>query len=691
MRVVEIFLAVTVGVMLMMGAATAALAQDVSDYVKITPRPDWIVPVDAPIFDANIDAGRETVFPLIDYQNRHTATTDEYSYRYVVDLLTPAAVDDEGTLSIDFDPSYRSMQLHHVRIIRDGETIDAADLNEAMVFRTETDRDQMIFNGTLTFLLPILDLRVGDRLDVAYTRSGRREAIGTGFLIRRTFATTSEIKRRFLRVSIARGLDIYTQTHNDPPEPERMIEDEWTVFQWDAPDPEAPAYDSDSPSWSFVRPSYEISNFESWAQVGNLFHKYYIRTDDDRDAVREIADEIAAEHVDAKARARAALDWVQSHIRYVGLELGEGGFVPRPPDRVLRRRFGDCKDVTMLLLTLLDELGVLADPMLVDLNERGGEFKGLANPYAFDHIMVLAEIDGALYPLDATRDPQIGTLDTMEKGDIDFGLRLRDGASVVTKLPLSDYEARELITERFDLVAEPGVILYSINFREYGEDADNTLAWIARDGEDDVINSFVEYLSDIYPTLEPDGDLSWSSDDEEGWSELRMSFRLSGYTADDRRSLNTRAYQILAAMPDFEGGERTSPFSIKHPRNIRHIIEYIADDRYSFNDEDKTVETDAFRYVYKTTVADNVLREVFHWTTKQGHIDAKDFAKDMASISEIRDWNYTTINLPFDEGGDVAMSRSTQVLAWLFLIAFPLTVLSLIWRSKKRSQIASSN
>lgn len=667
-----------------------AWAQDVADYVRVEPRPNWIVPVDIPDFDREADAGRQSIYALSDHQNRFSLTTDDYSIRYVIDLLTSAAVDEEGTISLDFDPAYQSLSLHTVQITRGDDRIDAIDLSEAMVFRTETDRDQMIFNGTLTFSLPILDVRVGDRLEVAYTKTGRNPALGSSVFSRRFFANTSEVKRKFTRLSFGPGVEVETKAINDPVDPVRSVDQGWTVLQWDAPDPVAPDYDRDVPDWAYVRPTYEVSNFASWADVGDLFTAYYDVSDTDRAAVRDIVAEIAAEHSEPKDRAKAALDWVQTHIRYVGLELGEGGFVPRPPARVLRRRFGDCKDVTLLMLALLDGLDVAADPILVNSGERGGEFKGLANPYAFDHIIVVADINGALYPMDATRDPQLGTLDTMEKGDIEFGLRMGVDASVVTRLPQSDYEVRERITDRFDLVSEPGAIIYDLTFREYGEDADDTRAWIVRDGEKSVQSNFVRYLADIYPTLEADGDLDWEANEAEAWTEMRMRFRLPGYTADDRTQLQTRAYQLLAATPDFEGGTRVSPFAIRHPRNIRHIREYVANEGYTFTEGGTSVETDTFSFSYKDTFEDNLYREDYQWKTKQDHINADEFEADMEKIDKLQDWSYTTINLAFDNDDQdkknaSASSQTSVILGWLFLITFPLAIIYLIRRSRKNS------
>lgn len=671
-----------------------ALAQDVSDYVKISPVPDWVVPVSIPEFDTNDYKERESVWPLVDYQKRINRTTEDFTYRYVVDLMSSAAVEEQGTITIDFDPSYETLRLHDISLIRDGQTLDAIDLSEAMVFRTETDRDQMIFNGTLTFSMPILDLRVGDRLSVQYSRNGRNPAIGEGFLVRRNFGTNYELKRRFIRVLIDEDMDAYTKSINDAPEPDVSVSDGWQIYQWDVPDPQEPDYDDNMPAWAYPRPTYEISNFESWADVGDSFAAYYTVDDAARSAVAPIVEEIAANFDTSELRARAALDWVQENIRYVGLELGEGGFIPRPPARVLRRRFGDCKDVTLLLLSLLDGLGVDADPILVNLSERGGEFGGLPHPYAFDHIKVLAEIDGQIFPLDATRDPQIGTLGSMEKGSITKGLRLIETGSVVTELPKSKFEFREVIKETFDLVSDSDAILYTLVFEEYGVDADDTLAWIASDGEADVVDGFVRYLKDIYPTLEVDRPMEWESDEDKAMTRMTFSFRLPGYRGAERTKLYTRAYQILSAVPNFEGGTRDAPFEIDHPRRIHHVRHYIGDENYTFEPGNRYYESDAFRFDYQDTVEGDTLTEDYRWVTKSDHIAPDSFEADMAKIEKIRDLSYTTMNLPGEVSADATEEETgigAKILAWLILIGFPAGLLWHYFRNRRSAAQSSES
>ena len=70
---------------------------------------------------------------------------------------------------------------------------------------------------------------------------------------------------------------------------------------------------------------------------------------------------------------RAIHKWVAQDIRYVAIELGRGGYVPRNAETVVRTGFGDCKDKAMLFIAAMKKMGVTAYPVL--LNISGAERK----------------------------------------------------------------------------------------------------------------------------------------------------------------------------------------------------------------------------------------------------------------------------------------------------------------------------
>lgn len=79
-----------------------------------------------------------------------------------------------------------------------------------------------------------------------------------------------------------------------------------------------------------------------------------------------------------------------------------GNYFPQAPAQTWLLRYGDCKAKTLLLLAMLRELGIQAEPVLASIS--GGDIvpSRLPAPSAFDHVLVRATIGGKLLWLDGT-------------------------------------------------------------------------------------------------------------------------------------------------------------------------------------------------------------------------------------------------------------------------------------------------
>jgi hypothetical protein len=104
---------------------------------------------------------------------------------------------------------------------------------------------------------------------------------------------------------------------------------------------------------------------------------------------------IAARVVPAGTPRAAAVGllsaWLHQNVRYTGLEFGEAAIIPAPPDETLGRRYGDCKDLSLLLVGLLRAAGIEAHVALLRTQwfEVSQELPGLGE---FDHAIV--RVDG---------------------------------------------------------------------------------------------------------------------------------------------------------------------------------------------------------------------------------------------------------------------------------------------------------
>ena len=71
----------------------------------------------------------------------------------------------------------------------------------------------------------------------------------------------------------------------------------------------------------------------------------------------EILAEIAQGAKSDKEKIANTFAWVQSHIRYLAYEAGVSAHQPATPAETIRKRYGDCKAMSLLLKTLIEGSG----------------------------------------------------------------------------------------------------------------------------------------------------------------------------------------------------------------------------------------------------------------------------------------------------------------------------------------------
>ena len=102
-------------------------------------------------------------------------------------------------------------------------------------------------------------------------------------------------------------------------------------------------------------------------------------------------------------RIAASLAWVQQNIRYVAYEAGTAAFTPDRPAEVVRKRYGDCKGMALLLKTLLKAQGF--DARLADIG-AGDHIDWTADeiptPAAYNHVICVLFHQADTLFLDAT-------------------------------------------------------------------------------------------------------------------------------------------------------------------------------------------------------------------------------------------------------------------------------------------------
>jgi tetratricopeptide (TPR) repeat protein len=383
--------------------ATSGVAYAGSKDVQYGAAPAWVAPPPQPTQTASPE-GAPIRIVYTDSQFRMTDGGDENYSAFQLKILTPEGL-PVARVAATWNPSTDDMVIHRLRLIRGGQVIDVLADNKFEVIQRENNLENNMLDGELTAALQVPGVEVGDELEFAATLHRRDTVFANrshGFVQLPLVGTQGAHRVRLLwaddkKLKWSGTSDLGPLTVSDRGGQHEL------AYEMKAP--AGVVFTDGAPARFNVHRLIEYSEFGDWSEVAGmmapLFDKAAQLAPDS--PIRAEAARIAKANADPEARARAALQLVQDRIRYVYVGLDGGNYRPASADDTWKRRFGDCKAKTVLLLALLRELGIPGEAMLVNSKGADGADKRLPTPAMFDHVLVRTTINGKTYWLDGTR------------------------------------------------------------------------------------------------------------------------------------------------------------------------------------------------------------------------------------------------------------------------------------------------
>jgi transglutaminase-like putative cysteine protease len=103
-----------------------------------------------------------------------------------------------------------------------------------------------------------------------------------------------------------------------------------------------------------------------WTNIGEWYDALATPRSETTNEIATKAQSLVNGESDLTAQIEKIAEFLQQEIRYVGIEIGIGGYQPHPAADIYRNRYGDCKDKATLLIAMLRAIGVHATYVLVD-------------------------------------------------------------------------------------------------------------------------------------------------------------------------------------------------------------------------------------------------------------------------------------------------------------------------------------
>lgn len=141
-----------------------------------------------------------------------------------------------------------------------------------------------------------------------------------------------------------------------------------------------------------------------WKDVGAFFNKVSDQSGSSEKAAERLARTLLKNSISFDDTLKSLFDFVADSVSYVALRVGSGDFVPHDCRQIIERRFGDCKDQTVLLGSLCRAVGLDAYPVLISTSDYPDLRSLHPWPAFFDHTVIIVRTEGNEYILDPS-DP----------------------------------------------------------------------------------------------------------------------------------------------------------------------------------------------------------------------------------------------------------------------------------------------
>lgn len=624
------------------------------------PRPAWVEPID---WDRNSLNGRDAAgdggqrFLLYERQV-NVAEVTEYTH-HAIQFLTESAVQEGSRISVSFDPGYNSIAFHRLTIYRDGEAMDRLPGQEIKLLQREERLDRHLFDGRTSAVVVIEDVRVGDVLEYAFSISGANPIFEGRYVDSFSTQWSESLERVRFRLLWPSDRRLFTKQHGSEMPPPAVLEHENTTeYVWDFTHSESVISDGDVPSWYDPWEWVQLTEFESWEAVAQWGHEIYNITESLPEDLKGEMDRIRG-LPDDEARILAALRYVQDEIRYLGIEVGPNSHKPYPIKTILSRRFGDCKDKSLLLCTMLRELGLDARPALVDTVEQGSISDWLPSPLAFNHVVVFLRLEDREFWFDPTNSYQGGPLDQLYFPDYRKALVIAPDTRALSDVRPGGFQENSLeMTEFFDFQDFEGEATMRVRTVYRGNEADSMRGHIADTSREEIGKSYLNYYARCYPQVRAIDPPRFRDSVERNVITVEESYHLTGLWEksegeDHRIQMEFVAQGIRDAIEKPSTRVRTMPFEISHPSRVKQVIEIDFPWTLEFDSENTTVTDDSFLATYSAESSGPKLTLRYTYESLKDHVLPEGVSTYIANIEKMQGLLSYEITVPGKWAGEV--------------------------------------
>lgn len=573
------------------------------------PAPNWVKKID---YSNTPQINEEEIIQgnlVLLYDEQIQVDKEENYFKFVTKITENVGVQPASSINVVFDPTYQTLTFNSLKIIRDNTVVDKLSTSDFQTMRREMNAESYIYDGSLSAFTNISDVRNGDIIEYSYTVKGFNPIHKDFYSASFNVDTGQPMGKMFIELTSKKPLKYKVFNNNDfsLKETKQNGNHVYTIKRENV---EAFKYEDGTPVWEITSGYVSISNYKSWEDVINWGTKLFKVNGKLSPSLHKKINEIKRNNATDSDKISATLNFVQNEIRYLGLESGIGAYKPFSPNKVFKQRYGDCKDKSLLMVTMLRNMGIEAYPMLVNtyLKETIKKLQPAAEH--FNHCVVKVK-DGKGTELwyDPTITNQGGSHDKVTFPDYRYGLVLKEeNTSFDDIFPFHDNLVE--ITDNYVINKEGKGGTLEITSAYYDGQADNMRSFFKNNSISTIKKEYERYYAKYFNNIKSVKNPEFTDDIKKNIFRIKESYTIDSLwkpsIVENQVVAEFFPYSIIDLLSMPTKLERKSSYALSYPATRNHTINItlpeewdMQSNRFSINsptiyyDKDFTYDRDA--------------------------------------------------------------------------------------------------
>ena len=503
-----------------------------------------------------------------------------YTTHQVVKILTERGIQKYGDIAIPYQPTSQNIGVNIARTITaDGTVLQPPD--EA--YNDVTPPGLLSYNlysDAMWKVISMVGLVPGVCIEYKVTLEDKVAGGETWITGGYNFQSTEAALETSYALQMPRAWHLQWEIANTTSQTNPLVpqisytENNTVIYIWRYGETSALELEDGMPHVNDIVPRLHYSSIANWQAVyawyKELAKDRYTPNADIEEKVQQLIGDLETD----EAKVRAIYNFVASKIRYVGIELGQSAYQPSYATEVFQVQYGDCKDKTTLLISMLDLAGIKAYPCLISMAPYERIDTTLPFLSQFNHIVaaVPTGVDTYIW-LDATAA-------TCSYGDLPYstqgrtGFLISDTQGVFVETPVFPPEANRLVSTTELTLSGKGDVQGTLHIQTSGQYSLNT-RWTYQQVHSNALKTtLATELSQQFPGIQ----IEWCDVSDLSNLNVPVGINLGFHVENYAESLGSGVLlrlpidEFAAYAETFANEHRTYSLDFGYPMQIEKLI-----------------------------------------------------------------------------------------------------------------------